>query len=226
KTGSGDGPGGMGEEITDINRRLYTGLPRQAQRERFDRSYVRRKIRKLGAASFRATGPVNHSLSHGAALATVLRASGLDFDVDGFLADCDWRIAKVFHRGEPLLPKTQLGNRKCAESGFNAIVSEAGFHEFTEQVEDAVDFPTDRAAEVRRLVSFPGVTGVVLDFALAWRDGAALSDQLPAELVRLAGACGIALELSHYPVSGGQAPEEERRSAIPPQAAMLAVEAK
>jgi len=29
----------------------------------------------------------------------------------------------------------------------------------------------------------------------------AQSDRFPAELVRLAGRCGIAVELSHYPVS-------------------------
>jgi hypothetical protein len=51
------------------------------------------------------------------------------------------------------------------------------------------------------LVGFPGVAGVVLDFGVAWRDVAARSNQFPADLVRLAGACGIALELSHYPFS-------------------------
>ena len=69
---------------------------------------------------------------------------------------------------------------------------------------DAVEFLTESAAEVRRLVAFPGVTGVVLDFGIAWRDVVAQSDQFPAELVRLAGSYGIALELSHYPVSDGE----------------------
>jgi hypothetical protein len=73
-------------------------------------------------------------------------------------------------------------------------------------VTDAVAFLSEHDAEVRRLVSFPGVTSVVLDFGLAWRDVAAQSDQFPADLVRLAGACGIALELSHYPVCDGPAP--------------------
>jgi hypothetical protein len=84
-------------------------------------------------------------------------------------------------------------------------VSEADFHQFNGQLKDAVEFLTESAAEVRRLVAFPGVTGVVLDFGIAWRDVVAQSDQFPAELVRLAGTCGIALELSHYPVSDGDA---------------------
>jgi hypothetical protein len=85
----------------------------------------------------------------------------------------------------------------------NVVVSEAGFHEFAEQLEDAVEFLTENAGEVRKLVAFPGVTGAVLDFGIAWRDVVAQSDRFPAELVRLAGASGIALELSHYPVSDG-----------------------
>ena len=137
-------------------------------------------------------------------MAAVLRASGSDFDVGAFVADCDWDIAMVFHRGEALLPKTKPDGRKREEPGLNFVVSEAGFHEFAEQLEDAVEFLTDSAAEVRRLVTFPGVSGVVLDFGIAWRDVVAQSDQFPGELVRIAGASGIALELSHYPVSDGE----------------------
>lgn len=137
-------------------------------------------------------------------MAAFLRASGSDFDVDAFIADCSWNIAKVFHRGEALLPRTQPNGRKHEESGLNVVVSEAGFHDFAEQLEDAVEFLTENAPEVGRLVAFPGVTGVVLDFGIAWRDVVAQSDQFPAELVRLAGASGIALELSHYPVSDGE----------------------
>jgi hypothetical protein len=86
----------------------------------------------------------------------------------------------------------------------NVVVSEAGFHEFAEQVRDAVEFLTDSAEEVQRLVNFRGVTGVVLDFGITWRDVAAQSDTFPANLVRLAGACGIAMELSHYLISDGE----------------------
>ena len=110
----------------------------------------------------------------------------------------------MFHRGEAFLPETQPHGRKRESSGLNVVVSEAGFHEFAEQLQDALEFLTECATEVQRLVSFPGVTGVVLDFAIAWRDVVAQSDQFPAALVRLAGACGIALELSHYPVTGGE----------------------
>ena len=161
---------------------------------------------RLSSVSCAPPRPLNGlMLFHGGELAAVLRASGPDFDVDAFVADCRWNIAKVFHRGEALLPKTRPEGRKRQESGLNASVSKAGLHQFAEQVEDAVNFLTESMAEVQRLVAFPGVTGVVLDFGIAFRDVVAQSDQFSSELVRLAGAAGVALELSLYPVSDGDA---------------------
>src|SRR5687768_12833110 len=109
-------------------------------------------------------------LSRGGELAAVLRASGPDFDVKAFVADCDWDVSKVYRRGEALLPKTQPDGRKHEESGLNVVVSEAGFHEFRQQIEDAIEFLKDNAFEVRKLVAFPGVMRVVLDFGIPWRD--------------------------------------------------------
>ncbi len=62
-------------------------------------------------------------------------------------------------------------------------------------------FLRSEAKQVRRLVEWPGVEGVTLDFGIEWRDVAAHCDHLPAELVRLAGELGLALEVSHYPIS-------------------------
>src|SRR5690349_660885 len=66
--------------------------------------------------------------SRGGELSALLRASGPDFDVDAFVADCGWRIARVFHRGDARanLPRARTGERKYEESGLNVVVSEAG----------------------------------------------------------------------------------------------------
>ena len=149
-------------------------------------------------------GSAERWLSRGGELSAVLRASGPEFDVDRFVASSNWQIDKVFHRGEAQRATARPNGSKSEESGLNVLVSDADFHQFAEQLQDAVEFLTDSAAEVRRLVTFPGVTAVVLDFGTAWRDVVAQSDRFPAELVRLAGAAGIALELSHYPVSAGE----------------------
>jgi hypothetical protein len=131
-------------------------------------------------------------------MSAILRASGSEFDVDAFVAGSSLEVVTVYRRGEAA--RTAPNGRKLDRSGLNVEVSDAGFNDFDEQLRDAVEFLTRHEAEVRRLVAFPGVEGVVLDFGVAWRDVAAQFERFPAELVRLAGACGIALELSHYPI--------------------------
>jgi hypothetical protein len=132
-------------------------------------------------------------------MSAILRASGPGFDIDAFIVDCKWDIANMCHNGEAMFPATQPDGRKHEESGLCVVVSDAGFDEFAEQLEDAVEFLMESADEVRRLVGFPGVTGVVLDFGIEWRDVVVQADQFPVELIRLAGACGISLGMSHYP---------------------------
>lgn len=138
-------------------------------------------------------------------MSAILRAYGTNFDVDAFVASCAWKIAAVFHRGDARLPGSRRTTSTRESSGMNVDVSGAGFDQFARQVGDATAFLREHADTVRRLVAFPGVEAVVLDFGIARRDGPAQSDVLPAELIRLAGACGIALELSHYSISGDEA---------------------
>ena len=131
----------------------------------------------------------------------VLRAVGPDFDVNAFLAGCTLTVCHEYRRGEPLDP-AHPGGRLNRLSGVSIEVSDAGFDQFAEQVAEAVAFLGAEGVQIRRLVAWPGVGGVTLDFGLAWRDVVAQTDHFPAELVRLAGELGLALELSHYPVSG------------------------
>ena len=131
-------------------------------------------------------------------MSTILRADGETFDVDAFIAGTDWRVDRVYRRGEPRLP-SKPGRGTSERSGLSVLVSAAGLHDFPAQLRDAAAFLETYAGEIRRLVAFPGVAGVSLDFAVAWRDVAAEFNSFPPELVRLAGACGIGLDLSHYP---------------------------
>jgi hypothetical protein len=134
-------------------------------------------------------------------MSAVLRAFGADFDVDAFLAGCTLPVCAVKRRGEPVFPASQPDGRQHKQSAVHVSVSDADFGEFPRQVEEATAFLRAEPDQVRRLCEWPGVEGVTLDFGIAWRDVAAQSDHLPAELVRLAGALGLALEVSHYPVS-------------------------
>lgn len=130
---------------------------------------------------------------------SVLRAYGGDFDVDTFLADFTLPVCAVKRRGDSALPASRPDGRRHERSGIHVPISDAGFDEFPRQVEETTTFLSANAEQVRRLVAFPGVDGVTLDFGIVHRDVAVQIEHLPAELVRLAGSLGLAIELSRYP---------------------------
>ena len=129
----------------------------------------------------------------------VLRAIGHAFDVDTFLAGCTLPVCASYRVGEPVLPRSRPDGRRREVSGVHIDVSGAEFDEFSRQVADAVAFLGTHADQLRRLVSYPGVQDVTLDFGLARREVAVQCDRLPAELVRLCGTLGLSLEMSYYP---------------------------
>ena len=134
-------------------------------------------------------------------MGAVLRASGPEFEVAPFVEGCHWHINRIYRKGDARRPWKSLDERRESESGLVVAVSDADFHEFERQLDDAVAFLVQEGAEVQRLVAFPGVAGVELDFGIAWQETFTQTDHLPARLVRLAGDCGIALTLSHYPIA-------------------------
>jgi len=136
-------------------------------------------------------------------MSAVLRAGGPDFDVDAFLVGCTLPVCAVHRRGEPVFPASQPNGRRCPSSGVNVSVSDADFDEFAGQVEEASTFLRQNGEQVRRLCEFPGVEAVVLDFGITHRDVVVQCDRLPADLIRLAGQLGLAIEISHYPVEYG-----------------------
>ncbi len=129
----------------------------------------------------------------------ILRAYGPDLDVDAFLVGCPLPVCAVKRRGEPVLPASQPNGRRHEWSGVHLSASNADFGDFPRQVKEATEFLRANAAEIRRLCEFPGVEGVTLDFGIARRDVPLQCDHLQAELVRLAGSLGLAIELSQYP---------------------------
>lgn len=130
----------------------------------------------------------------------MLRASGLKFDVDAFAANCNLEIDSVFRRGEPIIPSRPNG-RGHERSGLRIVVGNAGLHDLLAQQSDAIEFLSTFSKDVQRLVAYSGVDSVGLDFGIACRDVAAQTDTFSAELIRLAGVCGVALSLTQYAVS-------------------------
>lgn len=129
----------------------------------------------------------------------MLRVSSENFDVDAYVAICPFEVVRVFRRGEPRRLRTDP-DAKRERSGFNAVVSKCDLDDFKGQVREAIDFLKQHADEVRRLVALVGETSVSIDFGVADREDVVVqSETIPAELVRLAAACNLALKFSRYP---------------------------
>lgn len=135
-------------------------------------------------------------------MSAVLRAYGVEFDVDAFLTGCTLHVCAVRRRGELVFPASQPDGRRHEQSGVHVSASNADFGEFPRQVAEATAFLRAEAGQVRRLCEWPGVEDVTLDFGLERRDVAVQCDFLPPELVRLAGSLGLGVELSQYPAAG------------------------
>lgn len=98
------------------------------------------------------------------------------------------------------LAKISLKPYRVEDGAAHFEVSDADFSDFKAQVKDAIDFLQSQMTDVKLMMSEPDASGV-LDFAIEWRDVSVQFDSFPAALVREAGSLGLALELSHYPVS-------------------------
>jgi hypothetical protein len=131
-------------------------------------------------------------------MSAVLRAYGLKFDVDVFAVDCTLPICAIKRRGEPVFPASQPDGRRHESSGVHILVSDAEFDDFQSQVNDAISFLQGNELQLRRLAEWPGVE-VELDFGIERRDVILECNTFPAELLRLAGALGIDITISHFP---------------------------
>jgi hypothetical protein len=129
----------------------------------------------------------------------ILRARGSNFAVDDFLAGSTLTPVAVVRRGQPQWAKAPSGSPIPNESGFHAVASEADFSNLKMQIADAVRFVEQNQAELARLVAFPVVEKVSLDFGIEARDMAAQSERFPPTLLRVVGNLGIWLEFTLYP---------------------------
>ena len=123
----------------------------------------------------------------------VLRATGEDFHPNDFLDGSHLVGCNVFHKGEH-----KAEGRVWASSGLTVIVSEAPGNDFPRQVRDAVAFLRAHEEELNRLIRYPGLEDVRLDFGVDRSEALVASDYLPPELLRLAGSLSIGVGISSY----------------------------
>ena len=123
----------------------------------------------------------------------VLRASGDDFQPHDFLKDSGFVPCNVFRKGE-----RKAEARVWDSSGFTVVASEAAGGDFAGQIRDAVEFLRRHQEELARLMKCGGLEDARLDFGVSRQNGFLQSSYLPPELLALAGALGIGIEISTY----------------------------
>ena len=132
----------------------------------------------------------------------VLRVSGTEFEADKYLALSGLEAITVYRRGEPRFASKPNG-RKLGSSGFNVGVSDGAWEPLGGQVDDAIAFLKKNRDAITMLRSAPGVESMRLDFPVDLKiDRVNIVTQFeyfPPELVSLAGALGLGIEMSIYP---------------------------
>jgi hypothetical protein len=133
-------------------------------------------------------------------MSCVLRASGVDFDVDAFLATCELEPIAVFRKGEPRFPTSQPEGPRNQGSAVNFEASGADFSKLELQMEEALEFVREHQDFITMLREFPGVEGVTLNFGAEIHPPGWRSFHFASELLLAFGTLGVSLELSVYPV--------------------------
>jgi hypothetical protein len=145
----------------------------------------------------------------GTGMGCYLRVWGEEFDVDGFLAGTALVWDPVWHKGQPRRIALRGNSREHLDSGVTICVSTA--ENADTQVADALAFLQSEVAEVKRLLSMPGVTSAYLDFGVLWRPSSAAEfSKFPPELLSRAGELGVWLEVSYYAVGGDEETSDTR----------------
>jgi hypothetical protein len=132
----------------------------------------------------------------------VLRASGVNFDVDEFLKISSLDALTAYHRGAVQSPTSSV-TRRTDSSGMKVSVSAREFCDLNGQVDDAVGFLRENDRELRRLRDFPGLERMDLEFPVEDRDLVFQRDAFPHQLLLLLGELRIGLIVSRYPAHSG-----------------------
>ncbi len=107
----------------------------------------------------------------------------------------------VWHKGEPLYPRTKPQGKKLPTSGFNCEVSRKGFGSLNGQINDAVRFLHKWQREILKLTRYPGVEEACLKFGIWKRDVVCQGTAFPPEIIQAAGRAGVGIVLCVYDAS-------------------------
>jgi len=123
----------------------------------------------------------------------VLRVSGDEFDPQEFLTSSVFNACNVFRKGE------RRGQTSTwSTSGFTVEVSAASGDDLAQQIKDTIEFLHVNREEIIRLNGTRGLLEIGLDFGINRRNVFVQNNYLPPELIKLAAALEIGIEISIY----------------------------
>ena len=121
----------------------------------------------------------------------VFVASGLNFDVDGYLKNCPFKPSAVFRKGT--IPAKETVPRP--DSGFVVLVAEGSGLDMAAQAKAALAFLSSREREFE-VMRKQGVDNLLLDFGFERSGKIQDSHYLAPELISILGRFGMGVIFS------------------------------
>ncbi len=125
---------------------------------------------------------------------SVFVASGLNFDVDRYLAGSPFKAMTVFRKGD-IPPKNNPGRKPRPDSGFVVLISGDQQLDLNQQLKEALAFLDQHEAELK-VVRGAGVDNMLLDLGVQVGDKVQQAQYLPPELIAAMGRLGMGLIFS------------------------------
>ena len=124
----------------------------------------------------------------------VFVASGLNFDVDRYLASSPFEAMAVFRKGD-IPPKNNPERKPRPDSGFVVLISGDQQLDLSQQLKEALAFLHRHEAELKAMRA-AGVDNTLLDLSVQVGDKMQQAEYLPPELIAALGRLGMGLIFS------------------------------
>lgn len=139
-----------------------------------------------------------------------LWVAGTNFDVDNFIKETGIEVFHISYKGVPRY-KEHPDKLIAKHNAFSARASNAGFHEFRQQVADAIKYLNENRDKLKRIKQSDEIEYANLDFGIwRWPDKPVQSFYFPPELLALTGELGLSIEIATYSPDFFESEEDER----------------
>ena len=124
----------------------------------------------------------------------VFVASGLNFDVEGYLAGSPFKAMTVFRKGD-IPPKNNPERKPRSDSGFVVLISGDREPDLGQQLKEALAFLDQHESGLKALKEV-GVDNMLLDLGVQVSGKLRQAEYLPPEVIAALGRLGMGLIFS------------------------------